>query len=229
MSLNRSLPIGTHLDQYRILEVLGSGGFGVTYKAVDSLSSRLFAIKEYFPSSFAVRVAGRGVQPTTEDVAPDFEWGLQRFESEGQTLGFFRHPHIVRVIRMFRANNTGYMVLTFEAGQNLKQWKHNFRRAPTQAELDKMLDPLLSALSTIHDNGFLHRDVAPDNILLRERGDPVLLDFGAARDAVGVRRGVLSMIVKGGFSPPEQYTADGQDARQGPWTASTPSRRPCIF
>ncbi|WP_088343253.1 MULTISPECIES: serine/threonine-protein kinase [Rhodomicrobium] len=218
MASGRNLPAGTRIDRYTIINVLGSGGFGVTYKALDAASSQVFAIKEYFPSTLAIRVGSHSIVPSSDDAASDFEWGLQRFENEGQTLAFFRHPHIVRVIRLFRANNTSYMVLAFEAGQSLKQWRQLSNRAATQAEFDRLIPPLLDALTTIHDNGLLHRDVAPDNILMRERGDPVLLDFGAARDAVGARRGMLSAIVKSGFSPPEQYSTDRADQHQGPWT-----------
>ena len=122
----------------------------------------------------------------------------------------------MRVHRYFRANNTGYMVLNFEEGGSFKSWLKGLKRAPRQAELDRMVAPLLDALEIIHDADFLHRDIAPDNIMVRKDGSPVLIDFGSARGAIASQSRTVSALVKPGYSPYEQYATSG--ANQGPWT-----------
>ena len=145
-----------------------------------------------------------------------FGWGRKRFIEEAQTLEKFRHPSIVRVRHVFEALNTAYMVLEFEDGQSLRDWLDDLGRPPTQAELDAVVSPLLDALAEMHAADFIHRDIAPDNIIIRPDGSPVLLDFGAARQAIAAETKTLTGIIKAGYSPPEQYLTDA--ARQGPWT-----------
>ena len=145
-----------------------------------------------------------------------FEWGLQRFLDEAQTLARFRHRNIVGVSEFFRANGTAYMVLDYESGRSLRTWLAGLVSPPTQDELDLFVAPLLDALEHLHAAGVLHRDIAPDNIYIRNDGSPVLLDFGAAREAIGQRSHTLSAIIKPGYSPPEQYTMSG--SKQGAWT-----------
>ena len=122
----------------------------------------------------------------------------------------------MRVHRYFRANDTAYMVLHFEEGGSFKAWLKGLKRAPRQAELDKMVAPLLDALEIIHNADFLHRDIAPDNIMVRKDGSPVLIDFGSARGAMASQSRTVSALVKPGYSPYEQYATSG--ANQGPWT-----------
>src|SRR5262245_1020740 len=211
-----ALPEGTELvGDYRIKRVLGTGGFGITYLADESALGRLVTIKEYFPAEFAARRKYSAV-PRSRDVTDDYQWGLDRFIEEAQTLARFDHPNIVRVHRYFRANNTAYMVLHFEEGGSFRAWLNGLKRAPGQAELDKMVAPLLDALEIIHHADFLHRDIAPDNIMVRKDGSPVLIDFGSARGAVTSRSRTVSALVKPGYSPYEQYATTG--ANQGPWT-----------
>ena len=163
-----ALPGGTELaGDYKIDRVLGAGGFGVTYLAEEMALSRLVSIKEYFPSDFAARTDGVAASPRSQDCSGDYQWGLERFIEEAQTLAKFDHAHIVKVYRTFRANNTAYMVLHFEEGQSLKSWLKGLGRAPRQKEIDRILAPLLDALETIHKADFLHRDIAPDNIIIR--------------------------------------------------------------
>jgi serine/threonine protein kinase len=212
-----ALPTGTELvGDYRIERVLGAGGFGVTYLADEMALARLVTIKEYFPSDIAARTQGIGAAPRSMDCANDYRWGLDRFIEEAQTLAKFNHTNIVRVYRYFRANNTGYMVLHFEEGQNLKAWLKGLGRAPRQKELDAIVAPLLDALEYIHKQDFLHRDIAPDNIIIRKLGDPVLIDFGSAREKVASHTKTVSALVKPGYSPYEQYAETSR--RQGPWT-----------
>ena len=212
-----ALQSGTELaGDYRIDRVLGAGGFGITYLADEIALNRLVTIKEYFPSDFAARTAGFDAAPRSEQCAGDYRWGLDRFIEEAQTLAKFSHPNIVRVYRYFRANNTGYMVLHFEEGQSLKAWLKSLGRAPRQKELDQIIAPLLDALDNIHRSDFLHRDIAPDNIIIRKDGQPVLIDFGSARGEIAAHSKTVSALVKPGYSPYEQYAETSR--QQGAWT-----------
>ncbi len=214
-----ALPNGTELaGEYRIEKILGAGGFGVTYLAHEIALTRLVAIKEYFPSDFAARTNGVEATPRSQNCSSDYQWGLERFIEEAQTLAKFDHPNIVRVYRTFRANNTAYMVLQFEEGASLKSWLRDLGRAPRQKELDRFISPLLDALDVIHKANFLHRDIAPDNIIIRASGDPVLIDFGAARGDIAAhsKTKTVSALVKPGYSPYEQYAETSR--QQGPWT-----------
>ncbi|KAB2846063.1 MAG: serine/threonine protein kinase, partial [Hyphomicrobiaceae bacterium] len=212
-----ALPAGTTLvGDYRIERVLGAGGFGITYLAREIALDRLVTVKEYFPSDFAVRDASATVRPKGPDCQEDYDWGLTRFIDEAQTLAKFDHPNINRVYRYFRANCTAYMVLHFEQGQSLKSWLSGLYRAPRQAELDELLRPLLDALEALHARNYLHRDIAPDNIIVRKDAMPVLIDFGSARGQMVQHSRTVSALVKAGYSPYEQYAASGR--QQGPWT-----------
>ncbi|MDH4983223.1 serine/threonine-protein kinase [Hyphomicrobium sp. D-2] len=212
-----ALPSGTVLvGDYRIERVLGAGGFGITYLATEIALARLVTIKEYFPSDIAAREGNIEAAPRSRDCSGDYKWGLDRFIEEAQTLAKFDHTNIVRVYRYFRANNTGYMVLHFEEGKSLKGWLQSLGRAPRQKELDAILGPLLDALELIHKSDFLHRDIAPDNIIIRTAGDPVLIDFGSARGEIASHTKTVSALVKPGYSPYEQYAETSH--KQGPWT-----------
>ncbi len=212
-----ALKSGTELvGDFRISRVLGAGGFGITYLADELALGRAVTIKEYFPADFAVRAADLKAVPRSENCAGDYTWGLDRFIEEAQTLARFNHPNIVRVYRYFRANDTAYMVLHFEEGQSLKSWLKGLGRAPRQKELDKIIGPLLQALEEIHKADFLHRDIAPDNIIIRKDGQPVLIDFGSARGEIAAHSKTVSALVKPGYSPYEQYAETGK--RQGAWT-----------
>ena len=178
--------------------------------------ARLVTIKEYFPSDLAARGENLVAMPRDPDSVADYDWGLTRFIDEAQTLARFDHPNIVKVYRYFRANDTAYMVLHFEEGQSLKAWLRSLGRHPRQREIDGFVEPLLEALETIHASDFLHRDIAPDNIIIRKDGSPVLIDFGSARGDIASRSRTVSALVKPGYSPYEQYAENG--VKQGPWT-----------
>ena len=135
---------------------------------------------------------------------------------EARTLARFDHPNIVKAVRIFDANNTSYMVQEYQTGRDLRSWVASLELPPTQTELDLLISPLLDALSLVHRNQVLHRDISPDNIYIRDDGTPVLLDFGSARQAVAQRTETVSAMVKSGYSPPEQYSTKAKS--QGPWS-----------
>ena len=211
-----SLPEGTLLHgQHRIVRVLGQGGFGVTYLAQNENLDVEEALKEYFPIGLADRTAEGQVVPNPE-ARETFDWGRTRFSEEARLLARLDHPNIVPVTHIFEENGTAYMVLPYETGQSLRRWATRLRRPPNQGELDALVDELLSALEYLHDARLLHRDIAPDNIIVRPDGSPVLIDFGAARRLVDARGQGMTAIVKSGYSPPESYVTTPGVA--GPWT-----------
>ena len=212
-----ALPANTIVDGgYRIERVVGSGGFGITYVAEDIKLGTTVALKEYYPFDFGDRDQTMSVRPKSDRHKKTFEWGRSNFLQEARTLARFEHPSIVRVTRVFEANSTAYMVMRFEQGQSFEAWLTGLGRPATQEELDRITVPLLEALEMMHAKNFLHRDIAPDNIIVRGDGSPVLLDFGAARRAVAEMSRSLTGIVKAGYSPHEQYSSDGR--LQGPWS-----------
>jgi serine/threonine protein kinase len=217
MDSRLALPANTVLDDsYRIVRVVGSGGFGITYEAEDLKLRTRVALKEYYPLDFGDRDSTMSVKPKSDRHAKTFQWGRSNFLQEARTLARFEHPSIVRVTRVFEANSTAYMVMRFEKGQSLDDWLDSLGRPPTQEELDRICTPLLDALQKMHAENFLHRDIAPDNIIVRPDGTPVLLDFGAARRAVAEMSRTLTGVVKAGYSPHEQYSSDSR--LQGPWS-----------
>jgi len=208
------LPLGTRVGVYVIEAVLGWGGFGITYRARHETLNKHFALKEYFPRDFSFRDK-TNVQPTASSTK-EYAWGLDRFIKEAQALAKFKHPAIVEVSDIFSTNNTAYMVLSYEEAPNFNEWLRTLGRPVSQEELDRLTIPLLDALDLVHGHGMLHRDIAPDNVLVRPDGSPVLIDFGAARDDLQHRVAPVTAVIKPGYSPPEQYEAS--PLRQGPWS-----------
>jgi serine/threonine protein kinase len=210
-----ALARGFEIHGYRIERVLGAGGFGVTYLATEIAISRPVAIKEYLPNGIAARMRnGVAVAPLTEADQENFQWGLDRFRREAQTLVAFHHANVVSVFSYFETNGTAYLVMAYEDGESLAAILEKRKTLP-EAEVRGWLGPLLAGLAHVHKAGFLHRDIKPGNIYIRKDGSPVLLDFGAARLAVGSRSQSLTSIVSAGYAPFEQYTTRGH---QGPWT-----------
>ncbi|HET7401582.1 MAG TPA: cache domain-containing protein [Usitatibacter sp.] len=209
-----ALPAGFRLHEYRIDAVLGQGGFGIAYAATDVNLNVRVVIKEYLPEAFACRAADYSVAPRAIHDHDAYQAGLDSFLVEARTLATFRHPNIVRVARFFEANHTAYMVLEFERGQSLKQWRQKRPFVPENV-LVELLAPLLDGLAAVHAAGYLHRDIKPDNIHVRDDdGSLVLLDFGSARQTAS-EKAEAGMVVTPGYGPIEQYANGG---RQGPWT-----------
>jgi serine/threonine protein kinase len=209
-----ALSAGRTIGRYEIVSVLGQGGFGITYRALDSQLHRTVAIKEYLPLALAVRQDGTTVLPRSTEAAADFAWGRDRFVAEGRTLASLqRAPAIVRVYDFLEANGTAYIVMELLSGETLEhRLKQKGPLAP--AEVDRILWPLLDGLDQVHAAGFLHRDIKPANILLDGAGNPTLIDFGASRAAVAGRTTALTAIFTPGYAAAEQFTS----AKQGPWT-----------
>ena len=208
-NINHALPSGSRLDTYEIIEAIGSGGFGITYKALDTNLKHLVAIKEYLPVQLAWRADESTVIPRTDSDTESFEYGLEQFIEEGRTLARFKHTNIVRVIRYFKDNGTAYLVMEYEHGQTLKEYLQSCPR-PDETMLLELLSSILKGLKSIHDQGFLHRDVKPSNIYLRDKGEALLIDFGSAREALTRQTQALTGIVSEGFAPFEQYTGNIQ-------------------
>ncbi|MEN8218955.1 MAG: SUMF1/EgtB/PvdO family nonheme iron enzyme [Pseudomonadota bacterium] len=210
------LPIGYQLEEYRIDSVLGHGEFGITYLAQETKLKQKVAIKEYFPKHLVVRKNRDNVWLKTKEFQENFALGLELFLHEAHTLAIFQHPNIVRVLHYFEAHDTAYMVMEYEQGQSLTSALKSGKMT-TEAELMRFLPPLLSGLDAAHKAGFLHQDIRPDNIYLRDDDhSPVLLDFGAARYTLGIRSRNVNTVISPGYAPFEQYQI-GKDS-QGPWT-----------
>lgn len=216
---SQALPVGFRLDEFEILARLGEGGFGIVYRAWDHSLGQPRAIKEYMPSSMAQRdpTGGPGVVARSSRLRETFDKGLQRFIEEAQTLARFDHPALVRVLRRWEANGTAYMAMPLYEGPTLREHLRRLPRAPSEAWLMQLLASLTDALTVVHRNQWLHRDIAPDNILLLEGDRPLLLDFGAARQVIGDVTQELTAILKPGFAPVEQY-GEAPGLGQGPWT-----------
>jgi len=209
VTLNPGQPIG----RYRVVKVLGQGGFGITYCAVDSELGRQVAIKEYLPTALAVRKDGVTVVPRSQNAAADLAWGLDRFVAEGRTLAaLHRAPGIVKVHDYLQANGTAYLVMELVDGETLHD--RIVRKPLDAAEVDRILTQLLDGLEQVHEAGFLHRDIKPANILLDVSGNPTLIDFGASRVAVAGRTQAMTAVFTPGYAPVEQFTS----APQGAWT-----------
>ncbi|HEV8691922.1 MAG TPA: serine/threonine-protein kinase [Ideonella sp.] len=213
-----ALPRGTRFGELEILRTLGVGGFGIVYLAQDHALEREVAIKEYMPGQLAQRGSGSRVSLRSVSCSETFDIGRRSFVNEARLLARFDHPSLLKVYRFWEDNGTAYMLMPYLQGQTLKQARQAMHGRPDEAWLRDLLLPLLDGLALLHAESVYHRDISPDNILLPDGGgDPILLDFGAARRAIGDNTQTFTTILKPRFAPIEQYgEADG--LRQGPWT-----------
>ena len=209
-----TLPAGTRLRNYELISVLGHGGFGITYYARDTTLGREVAVKEYLPTSLALRENGTMVVPRSTQLAEDFIWGRERFLEEARILATLEGvPSIVRVYDFLEANGTAYMVMALARGETLEQRLKRDKQLPA-AIVERLFDRLLGGLEEVHKAGFLHRDVKPANIILDAKDNPTLIDFGASRAAMADRTAALTAIFTPRYAAAEQLTSD----KQGPWT-----------
>lgn len=213
-----ALPLRSILHgKYLIGKSLGHGGFGITYIAWDLEKEKRVAVKEYLPDGLGSRIPGTtAVSVYSGDKAESFKYGMGKFLDEARTIYKFNsHPGIISVFELFEENGTAYYVMEFIDGMDLKHYTEKHGNKLTFSDAITILLPVFDALRAVHDAGFIHRDISPDNIYVASDGSIKLLDFGAARHAVGEKSQSLSVILKMGFAPEEQYRSKG---RQGPWT-----------
>lgn len=210
------LPVGSMLGEYCITGVIGQGGFSIVYLAYEASLDRTIAIKEFFPTVLAQRSAGHSVAVVSSSNQPIFKVGLESFLREAKLQAKFFHPALVEVIRVWEQNNSAYIAMRYHRGQNLRDMKRSGMDLGAEQILS-FVKPIFDALSLLHAHNVIHRDVSPDNILIRETGEPVLLDLGAARTVVAGMTQALTTVLKPGYAPIEQYADDGA-LEQGPWT-----------
>jgi TonB family protein len=212
------LPAGYVLREFQIDRVLGEGGFSVVYLATDTRLERQVAIKEYMPTALATRNPDLSVHVRSSAQHREaFDAGLRSFINEAKLLARFEHRALVKVHQFWQDKGTAYMVMPYYSGPTLKAWIKQQHDPVDPAWLEQFLRLVMDALETLHQENCLHRDVAPDNILILGERSPLLLDFGAARRVIGDLTQALTVILKPGFAPIEQY-AESQSMRQGPWT-----------
>lgn len=205
------------IGRYVIQKVLGQGGFGITYLGIDKLYGNKVAIKEYYPQKIAMRKAQYEdvVTVTSIEEKNNYNKGKKRFLDEAQVMARFnKNEGIVKILDFFEANNTAYIVMEYLEGITLKQYLGKYGAIQFRNLIEMML-PLLEALIEIHSQGLIHRDISPDNIMVQHNSKLKLMDFGAARDYTESGNKSLTVILKPGYAPPEQYQTHGV---QGPWT-----------
>ena len=209
-------PGRTLKDVYLVGKVLGYGGFGVTYLGWNTTLEQRVAIKEYLPNEFATRMPDQTqVTIFNGEKSEQFHDGMERFIEEANRLVQFRESEgIVRIYESFKENNTAYIIMEYLDGQTLTKYLEEKGLLPAD-EVIRLMSPIIQSLRIVHEHGIIHRDIAPDNIIASNDGQVKLIDFGAARFATTTRSRSLTVIIKPGYSPEEQYRSRGD---QGPWT-----------
>ena len=212
------LAVGTRVAEFEITNLVGQGGFGIVYEAWDHTLERVVAIKEYMPSSLASRQDNGTVVPLSQRHQETFDLGMRSFINEARLLAQFDHPSLLKVYRFWQEKGTTYMVMPLYRGDTLKQALAQRQGNVDEAWLLSVMDGVTQALAVMHGAQCYHRDIAPDNILLLEgSGQPVVLDFGAARRVITDKTQAITVILKPGYAPIEQY-AEVPDMAQGAWT-----------
>lgn len=204
-----ALAPGATVGDFTIERLLGQGGFGITYVALDRVFDRKVAIKEFLPTDLARRVSGQKIAPRAANQREAFETGLAEFVREARMLDRLEHRNVVRVRSFFNQNDTAYLVMEYVEGPTLAQLLPDGQTLGCD-DLDAFLAPLLDGLAHVHSRRYLHRDIKPENIILRggRLADPVLIDFGAARESVGARSRSIAALVSAGYTPLEQYSSN---------------------
>lgn len=212
-----ALPVGYRFNEFEIKEVIGGGGFGIVYRAWDHQLERTIAIKEFMPGSLAVRGEDMTLVLRSERFGKAFSAGLNSFIQEARLLARFNHPNLLHVLRFWVQNDTAYMGTLFYSGTTLTRLREQKPELIDEAWIRRVLPMLFGAIKTIHDEGYLHRDISLDNIQIQDNGLPVLLDFGSARRTIGNLSDETETMLRPGYAPIEQYT-DDNESEQGPWT-----------
>jgi serine/threonine protein kinase len=211
------LGIGTRVGEFEITGIIGEGGFGIVYLAFDHSLQRTIALKEYMPPALAGRGGDNTIAVRSKRHQETFEAGLKSFINEARLLAQFDHPALIKVHRFWEQNNTAYMAMRYYEGRTLKDIIRDEPGMATEAWWKSVLKPILEALGVLYSVQILHRDISPENIMIQPTGEPVLLDFGAARQLIQNSTQALTVILKPGYAPVEQY-ADDTSMQQGPWT-----------
>jgi serine/threonine protein kinase len=211
---NQALPVGYQLQDYEIRKVLSAGGFSFVYIARDK-DKKTVAIKEYLPTTLALRADGAKVQVTSPETAAGFGHGLKCFFEEGRALANINHKNIVRVLNFFRANETVYMVMQYERGKSLQEFILSQTEPVSERFVRQVFSELLNGLREVHAQKLLHLDIKPANIYIRMDTSPVLLDFGSARQTLNEVQPHLPPSYTPGFASPEQYY---DRSLLGPWS-----------
>lgn len=220
-----ALPTGTLVQGLVVDAVIGIGGFGIVYRVRDPALNRVAALKEYLPATLAQREANGQVVPRSPSHEANFQLGMRSFVKEARLLASLDHPALLKVWRFWPENGTAYMLMPYYQGVTLQKWLEALGAPPPEDWLRHLARELIDALAILHSRDILHRDIAPDNVLLLQRDDgmaparqlprPLLLDFGSARQVIAEATQNLTAFMKGGYTPMEQY---GGDLPQGPWT-----------
>jgi serine/threonine protein kinase len=221
---------GTIIDRYIIERALAGGGFSSVYLARQLSNQHQVAIKEYLPRRLAHRTWGNRIIPHTEKTQPLFLRGKSKFLAEAKVLSKLKHPNIVEVLNFFSANDTAYLVMTYDYGKNLASYIKDKRGGLSGQFLLVVFTGLLGGIKVIHQHKLLHLDIKPENILIRPGGSPLLLDFGAVHPYPTSGRMKAGNVVTNGYSPIEQYVG-GQCGDVGPWSdiyAVGATMRTCI-
>jgi serine/threonine protein kinase len=211
---NRPLAEGCRVENYRILRLIGGGGTSFVYLAHDEREAPV-VIKEYLPAALALRTDGEAMARVPEEAQAKFRFGMKCFFEEGRALAHLTHPNVVRVLNFFRANETAYMVMRYERGRTLQEHIEQRRGALPEPWLRSTFAQLLNGLREVHAHKLLHLDIKPGNVYLRNDGTPLLIDFGAARQALSEEGSRLALTYTPGFASPEQHAGPVQ---LGPWS-----------
>ncbi len=207
---------GARVAEFEILRLLGAGGFGLTYLARDASLACEVAVKEYFPARCAVRRRDAAVAPRSRAHAAEYRWGLERFLREARVLARFDDRRIVRVRRVFEAAGTAYLAMEYVEGRSLAAELKDVERLP-EARVRSLMEQLAEALELVHAAGLVHRDIKPGNVMLREDGTAVLIDFGTANQVYGEQSELVQVTPP--YAPIEQYgSGESSERRLGPWT-----------
>lgn len=218
LTVKDSLPVFSILaGKYLLGAPLGKGGFGITYIAMHLPDEKIVAIKEFFPANLAVRdTDNETVVPADDTKAVYYRTGMKSFSEEGRILYLLSDiEHVVHVAEQIQANNTTYLVMEYVPGISLKKYMKQQQKLFSEQETLTLMQPILLALQTMHQKGILHRDISPENLMLSPDNTLTLIDFGAARTFSRSDDDNLTVILKRGYAPEEQYHSN---SRQGPWT-----------
>lgn len=211
------LPPFTLLNhRYLLGHVLGQGGFGITYIALDTFKDIVCCAKEYMPSEYSERNADNSLSPNSSENCEVFEHGKESFLAEAKSLfKLENNPNVVTITDFFSENNTGYLVMDYLDGMNLKRFVMKCGNKIWLQNAKTVLTIVAQTLESVHSLGILHRDISPENIFITNAGQVILIDFGASRSYLNQQSEGMSVLLKPGFAPPEQYNYNGN---QGPWT-----------